>query len=347
MITIAAMGQEPKTGPQAAPSSMADWRAMVAPYQHPDVRRSLWQVVTTLAPLAIAFVLMYLSLAWSYWLTLVLMVPTAGLLVRTFIIMHDCAHGSFVPSRRINDLLGYLTGVITLTPFHEWQHEHAIHHATAGDLDRRGHGDINTLTVREYRALSFWGRLGYRLYRNPAVLLGFGPIYLILGQRWPGRQTRWESPQFVSVWITNLGIIAGIVLFGWLIGLKALALIYAPTIYLAGIAGVWLFYVQHQFDEAYWQPHPRWDYVKAAIAGCSYLKMPRILQWFTGNIGLHHVHHLAPRIPNYRLQRAHDENPIFHDVPVITLSRITPLLFLALWDETQGRMVGFRELRAN
>jgi omega-6 fatty acid desaturase (delta-12 desaturase) len=324
------------------------WRAIVARYQGSDVARSVFQIATTLVPLAIAFVVMHWSLGVSYWLTLLLSLPTAGLLVRTFIIMHDCTHGSFLPSRRWNDLVGYVTGVLTLTPYDQWRRDHALHHASSGDLDRRGHGDINTLTVREYLALDSWGRFKYRLFRHPLTLLGLGPLHLMVNQRFrAGGTTATKDKQVRSVWMTNLGIVIGIAFFGYLFGFRDVLMIYLPSIYLAGMGGVWLFYVQHQFEDAYWEPHENWDYVTSAIAGSSYFKMPAVLQWFTGSIGLHHVHHLGPKIPNYRLQRAHDENPLFHDVTVITLAHTRRLLRLTLWDEEQKRLVRFRDVHTS
>jgi omega-6 fatty acid desaturase (delta-12 desaturase) len=323
-----------------------NWRAVVARYQKADVRRAVTQLLTTLVPLAAMMYLMYLSLSWSYWLTLALALPTAGFLVRTFIIMHDCGHGSFLPSQKWNNVVGWVTGVLTATPYGEWRHEHAIHHATAGDLDRRGHGDISTLTVDEYLARNWWGRLRYRLYRNPLLILGIGPLYLMIGQRIPGRVHSSGSPKTASVWSTNLGIAVIVTGLAMIIGIQSVLLVYVPVAYFAAGAGVYLFFVQHQFDDAYWEHHANWDYATAAVKGCSYLKLPRVLQWFTGNIGLHHVHHLAPRIPNYRLQRAHDENPIFTQAPTFGLARSVAMLRLALWDEQQKRMIGFGDLRA-
>jgi len=323
-----------------------NWRAVVARYQHADVRRSVFQIVNTLVPLAAMMYVMYLSLAWSYWLTLALAVPTAGFMVRTFIIMHDCGHGSFLPSQRWNNIVGWVTGVLTATPYSEWRHEHAIHHATAGDLDRRGHGDIATITVDEYLARGWWGRLRYRLYRHPALILGVGPLYMLIGQRIPGRVHSSGSPKTSSVWSTNLGMAVIITGLAMVIGIQSVLLVYLPVAYLAAGAGVYLFFVQHQFDSAYWERHADWDYASAAVMGCSHLRLPKVLQWFTGNIGLHHVHHLAPRIPNYQLQRAHDENPIFDKAPTFGLARSVTMLRLALWDEQRKRMIGFGDLRA-
>ena len=257
---------------------LGNWRATVARYQHPDVRRSVTQIFTTLVPLAVMLYLMYLSLGRSYWLTLLLAVPTAGLMVRTFIIMHDCGHGSFLPSQRLNNLVGWVTGLLTLTPYGEWTHEHAIHHATAGDLDRRGHGDIATLTVGEYLALGRWGRLKYRFYRHPLAVLLLGPVYMMVGQRIPGRHKSGGAPKNASVWSTNLGIAIAVTALAVVIGIQSVLLVYLPTAYLAASAGVYLFFVQHQFDGAYWERHADWDYATTAISGCSYLKLPRVLQ---------------------------------------------------------------------
>jgi omega-6 fatty acid desaturase (delta-12 desaturase) len=324
---------------------MREWRAIVARYQVPSLRRAIGQIANTLLPLAAVLVLMYISLSWPRCVTLALSLPAAGLLVRTFIIMHDCAHGSFLRQRRANEIIGYLTGLITLTPFGQWRHEHAIHHATSGDLDRRGHGDIATLTVREYLARSRWQRLKYRLYRNPAVMLGLGPLYLVFGQRLPKLSRATGSAQNRSVWLTNAGVaIVATAVVLW-IGWKAVVWIYVPAVYLSAVAGIWLFYVQHQFDDAYWERHESWDYPVAAVTGSTCLKLPGVLQWFTGNIGLHHVHHLGSRIPNYHLQRCHDENPLFQIAPTLTLWQSLRLARLALWDEAQRRLVSFSEIR--
>ncbi|HEX6053656.1 MAG TPA: fatty acid desaturase, partial [Gemmatimonadaceae bacterium] len=296
-----------------------EWQAVVARYEGMDTRRAIMQLVTTLVPLCAAFFVMYQSLALPYWVTLVLAVPTAGFLVRTFIIMHDCAHRSFLASPRANDFVGMITGVITLTPFGRWRREHAKHHASSGDLDRRGHGDIPTLTVREYRARTAWGRLRYRMFRHPLVLIGLGPLHMIVLQRLhPNEGTLTDRPS-LSVWSTNAAIVALFVAFSLWIGPRAVLLVYLPAIYFAAVGGVWLFYVQHQFEDAYWKHHDDWDYATAAIRGSSYFKLPPALEWVTGSIGLHHVHHLGPRIPNYHLKRCHDENPMFHDVTSLTL----------------------------
>jgi len=322
----------------------AEWQAIVARYEQANTFRAIAQVVTTIGPLCLAFYLMYRSLALPYWVTLLLAIPTAGFLVRTFIIMHDCAHRSFLKWPRVNDAVGLVTGVITMTPFSRWRRDHAKHHASSGDLDRRGHGDIPTLTVREYLARTPWGQFRYRLYRHPAVLIGLGPLHMIVLQRFPGTENGVRDRTTSNVWVTNAAIAAGFVGFAMWLGVSAVLLVYLPAMYLAAVAGVWLFYVQHQFEDAYWKDHEDWDYATAAIRGSSYFKLPAVLRWMTGSIGLHHVHHLGPRVPNYRLKRCHDENALFHDVTVLTIAESARTLRLSLWDEDEERLIGFSDL---
>ena len=322
----------------------AGWRTAVAPWVGPDPKRALYQLVTTLGLLALGFVIAYRALEWSVALALLLAIPVGGLLVRTFIIMHDCAHGSFLPWRRTAETIGFITGVLTLTPFGQWRREHAIHHASSGDLDRRGHGDIPTLTVREYFAKSPAERRRYRIFRHPASLLLLGPSWLMIGQRFRARSKATGDQQIASVWSANVAILVAAVAVLWAFGWKALVLVYLPAYYLAAAAGVWLFYVQHQFEDAHWRDHDEWDYATAALYGSSHLRLPRVLQWFTGNIGLHHVHHLAPRIPNYRLQQCHDSTPFLHVAPVVTIRSGIAALRLTLWDEHANRMVRFADV---
>ena len=323
----------------------SEWRAIIGRYTGPDALRSLRQVFVTLGLLVGALWLGYWLMGRAPWATALLILPIAGLLIRTFIIMHDCSHGSFLPWTRLNDTVGFITGVLTFTPYAQWRREHAIHHASSGDLDRRGFGDVSTLTVAEYQSRTRFARFKYRLYRHPFVLFGIGPLHMMILQRFraPGRTT--GAQQLWNVWMTNAALVGlvliGIFAFGW----KSVVLLYLPAYYLAAAGGIWLFYVQHQFEEAYWERGKTWDYATAAITGSSHLRMPALLNWFTGHIGLHHVHHLGPRIPNYRLKRAHEENPIFHEAPVLTLRTAFRTLRLTLWDEGSGRMIGFRELR--
>ena len=338
---------------QAAPaSSVAEgalpnpggvfWRETLAPYARPRLDRSLIDLATSVVPyLALSF-LMYRTLGVSYWLVLLIAIPASGFLVRTFILFHDCSHGSFMASRRANLWLGTVLGLLVYSPFLRWRHDHAIHHATSGDLDRRGGGDVRTLTVSEYRALSPRSRLGYRLFRNPVVMFGIGPIVaLLVGPRLVSRSARPRMRR--SVIGTNLALAVLVGALCWLMGWRDYLLVQAPTVLLAGSAGIWLFYVQHQFEDAYWESAEDWTYADAALRGSSYLKLPKVLQFFSGNIGLHHVHHLSARIPNYNLQRAHDENPIFHDVPMLSFADGLRSVRLKLWDEERGSMVTFAE----
>jgi omega-6 fatty acid desaturase (delta-12 desaturase) len=330
----------------AAPQpSGAFWLEALAPYARPRLGRSLLDLATSVVPYLALSVLMYLSLSVSYLLTLALAIPTAGFLVRTFILFHDCSHGSLLASKRANMWLGTVLGLLVYSPFLRWRHDHAIHHATSGDLDRRGGGDVRTLTVSEYLALPPRSRLGYRLFRNPVVMFGVGPIAsLLVGPRIVSRTARPRMRR--SVIGTNIALAVLIGLICWLIGWSEYLLIQAPTVLLAGSAGIWLFYVQHQFEGAYWENADGWSYADAALRGSSYLKLPRVLQFFSGNIGLHHVHHLSARIPNYNLQRAHDENPIFHEVPTLSLRDGLRAVRLKLWDEERGRLVTFAEAHA-
>jgi omega-6 fatty acid desaturase (delta-12 desaturase) len=315
------------------------WARRAAAFRASSWRPAALQLITTLVPLAALLVATGISVGFSPWLTLAFAPLTAGFLVRTFVIMHDCAHGSFTPSRRANEIIGVVTGIITLTPFAQWRRSHAIHHATSGDLDRRGYGDIDTITVAEYRALTPAGRFRYRLYRNGVVLFLLGPLYFLLKQRWQlaGDATAVK----VSVHATNLALLA---LFGglaWAFGAATVALVFFPAMYLATMAGIWLFYVQHQFEDAYWEPHGAWSYETAALHGSSYYRLPRVLEWFTASIGRHHVHHLDPKIPNYQLRRCHESVELFKEVPTLTLRTSWRTIRLKLWDEQQRRLVGF------
>src|SRR5262245_20025727 len=257
------------------PDSTSKWREIVARYQTPSVKRAVWQLVSTLVPLLICFWLMYWSLSVSYLLTLALALPAAGLAIRTFIIMHDCGHGSFLPSRTWNDIIGWVTGILTATPYAHWRREHAIHHATSGHLEQRGTGDITTLTVREYLAAKWPKRAKYRLYRNPLVLLGLGPTFLLLKHRWPGREMAGKR-EALNVHLTNLALAALITALSLLIGLREVLMIWLPIALLSGAAGVLLFYVQHQFEDAYWRGGGDWDYVTAAVYGSSFFRLPKV-----------------------------------------------------------------------
>jgi omega-6 fatty acid desaturase (delta-12 desaturase) len=320
------------------------WTEMLAPYAQPRLARSLLDIATSAVPYLILSVAMYQALGVSVALTLALAIPTGGFLVRTFVIFHDCTHGSLLPSKRANAIVGAALGFFVLAPFARWRYDHAVHHASSGDLERRGVGDLPTLTVREYRARDWRGRFGYRAFRNPFVMFGLGPIVaMMIG---PRIATRAQRPRMRhSVLLTDLALV-GVVgaLCAW-IGWADFVLVWAPPALIAGSVGIWLFYVQHQFEDAYWESSERWSYADAALRGSSYLNLPAVLQFFSANIGLHHLHHLNARIPNYNLQRAHDENPIFQDVPTLSLRDGIRTLRLKLWDEDRGRMVTFGEAR--
>jgi omega-6 fatty acid desaturase (delta-12 desaturase) len=327
-----------------APGGAAAWRQTLAPYTRPRVARSALDVATSAVPYLALSAGMYLLLDVSYLLALLVAVPAAGFLLRTYIVFHDCSHGSFLPSKRANARLGVALGLLVYTPFASWRHSHAVHHASAGDLDRRGVGDVLTLTVAEYRALAWRGRLGYRLFRNPLVMFGLGPIWALVIQ--PRLVSRSARPRLQrSVMGTNVALALIVAALCWLMGWREYLLVQAPTALLAGSAGVWLFYVQHQFEDTYWQNADGWSYADAALRGSSYLKLPKVLQFFTGNIGLHHVHHLSARIPNYNLQRAHDENAIFHTAPKLSLWDGLKTTRLKLWDEDSSRLVTWADLR--
>jgi omega-6 fatty acid desaturase (delta-12 desaturase) len=327
-------------GQQSDPSA---WKEIVSRYQKPSTSRALWQVINTLVPYAGLWYLMFLTLAW-WWLTVPLAILAGGFLVRVFIIHHDCGHGSFFRSRKANDFLGFVTGILTFTPYFHWRWEHALHHSTAGDLDRRGSGDVWTLTVQEYLESSRWKRLAYRLARNPIVLFVLGPLYLFLiKHRFPfGNSTRRERH---SVYWTNFAIVGMAAGMSLIFGLKAYLLLQLIVVAVAGTAGVWLFYVQHQFEGVYWERAGEWDYITAALKGSSFYKLPKVLQWFSGNIGFHHIHHLSPRIPNYHLEKCHKAEPLFQSVKAITLFSSMKSFTFRLWDEQRHKLVGYRHLR--
>jgi acyl-lipid omega-6 desaturase (Delta-12 desaturase) len=319
------------------------WQGIVSKYAYPETWRSLWQIANSLVPFLLMWYVMYRSLEVGYWLTLLLAVPTAGFMVRCFIIFHDCCHGSFFRSIKANDRLGLVLGVLVLTPYYEWKHDHAIHHATAGDLDRRGIGDVYTMTVEEYLAAPWYKKAGYRIMRNPLILFTVGAtiVFAVTHRFWrPGAGKRERS----SVVWTNLAI-AGLV--GWLmleIGWAAFLMVELPVLLIACGAGVWMFYIQHNFDPTYWERHQNWDFFNAGMDGSSFYKLPKVLQWFTGNIGFHHIHHLSPRIPNYKLEKCHNENPVFQIEP-LTIRKSMKSLFFRLWDEREKMLVGWEALK--
>jgi len=333
-----------ESNPSRPQTNVASWKEIVAKYQEPSTPRAMWQLTNTLGLYALVWYLMYRSLTISWWLLVPLSILAGGILVRIFIIFHDCGHGSYFRSRTANDVFGFITGMLTFTPYYHWRWEHAIHHATSGHLDKRGVGDIWTLTVQEYLQASLWKRFAYRLARNPFVLFLLAPLFIFLvRQRFPSPDANKRERHSVG-WM-NVAILAMVTGLCLLLGTKAYFLILLISFGVAGATGFWLFYVQHQFEGAYWERADDWDYTAAALQGSSFYKLPKILQWFSGNIGFHHIHHLSARIPNYNLERCHRANPLFQQVKPITFFRSFKSLTFRLWDEQQHKLVSFRHLR--
>jgi acyl-lipid omega-6 desaturase (Delta-12 desaturase) len=332
---------------QPLPAEYAGWKNLVAHYQKPDVRKSVWQVINSFGGFFGCLVVMYFSLYIGYWLTLLLAIPTAGFLVRIFIIQHDCGHGSFFKSRQANNALGIVSGLFTMTAYAYWQKGHAVHHAHHAELEERGIGDVWTMTVEEYLKSPRWKRAVYRVFRNPLFLFGLAPAvnFIILNRLPLTTQPSWHNGERASVWWTNLAIAGWLAAASSLIGFTSVLMIQLPVVMIAASVGTWLFYVQHQFERTYWEHTPQWDYTLAAMEGSSYYKLPKVLQWFTGNIGFHHIHHLSPRIPNYNLPKCHEQNPLFQRVAQLTLKSSFKTMVLVLWDENQRRLVTFREAK--
>ena len=323
-----------------------EWKHIVAKYQNSEYIKSLWQFINSFIPFCLTWVLMYYSLDISYFLTLLLSLFASGFIMRIFIIQHDCGHGSFFKSRKANDYLGMVCSVLTFTPYHYWRKSHAIHHAAVGKLDERGIGDVYTLTVDEYLARNKWGRLRYRLYRNPLILfMVIPPVLFLFLYRFPISKLAVMKSLHTTVYLTNLAIalIAGMIIY--FIGIKAFLMVQVPIIIFSLCVGTWFFYVQHQFEDTYWKDEEDWDYTEAALIGSSYYKLPRVLQWFTGNIGFHHIHHLSPRIPNYKLEKCHKENPLFQASTTLTLRTSLKSMILNLWDEKSKRLISFGDLK--
>lgn len=337
------MSRQPIAGPSTE-LNPAVLNKQVRVFQNPDKWRSNWQIVNSLIPYVILFAGAWYAMQVSYWLALPIIVVAAGFVIRLFIIFHDCGHRSFFKSRRANDIWGVITGILTFTPYHYWRASHARHHATSANLDQRGFGDVWMMTVAEYKKASKFERLKYRLYRNPLVMFLLGPLFMSLVTH---RFVRYKAnrAERLSVYGTNVAIVAMALLVSWAIGWKAYLAIQLPIMFVAQVMGIWLFYVQHQFEETYWAPEGEWDYVTAAVAGSSYYRLPRVLEWVTGNIGFHHVHHLSPKIPNYLLRRCHEENPQFHRVKTLTIWESIRTFSLKLWDEENRRLIGWRQLR--
>ena len=321
-----------------------DWQKIVDKYRHPHRPKSIGQLLNTLVPYALLWLVMVKCLSVSYWLVLPMIVVASGLLVRTFIIFHDCGHGSFFRSQKANNFWGFVAGVLIFTPYQYWRYEHAVHHSHAGDLDQRGWGDVWTMTVEEYLKAPRWTRFKYRLARNPICLFIIGPAVLFfIVHRLPLGKA--GSRYNRSVHLTNLWMFIMAASLIMLIGLKAYLLIQLPMVMISASLGVWLFYVQHQFEGVYWERHDKWDFVSEALIGSSFLKLPKVLQWFTGNIGFHHIHHLSPRLPNYFLEKCYKENEMFQKIKPITLLASLKSLTSRLYDEENRRLVGFDYLK--
>lgn len=320
------------------------WMKDIRVFEKPSLRKATFQIIDTLLPLIALWGLMIYSVLseWSYLVTLAFMVPASLLLVRIFIFFHDCTHGSYFKSQKANTFWGFLFGILTFTPYDDWRQSHGIHHNTSGDLDLRGVGDVWTMTVEEYQKSGRWKRFFYRLYRNPFILfLVIPPLLFVILHRIPHKGAK--GREVMSTMITNLGLLillsSMVLAFGW----KALLLVHLPMFYLASIVGVWLFYIQHQFDPGYWERHSEWDHLDASLQGSSHYKLPKILQWFSGNIGLHHIHHVRPRIPNYNLQACYDQTPELQLPNPLTFGASFKSLHKHLWDEVNKRLLSFRQ----
>lgn len=319
------------------------WMQIVQNYNKPKALHSWWQVINSVVPYVGLWVFMVYSLSISYWLTLGLSIIASGFLIRIFIIFHDCGHGSFFKSPLLSRIVGIPLGLLVFTPYHKWHHDHLIHHQTVGNLDKRGVGDVKTLTVEEYKNMTKGQRLRYRLYRHPVVLLIIGPFVLFtILFRFPKRSRSVKEKLYTH--LSNLVLVGMVVGMSLWIGLTPYLLIQIPVLYVAAVHGTWLFYVQHQYEDVKWERNDGWDYKKMALEGSSFLKLPKVLQWFTGNIGFHHIHHLSPRIPNYNLEKCYKENESFHvEKPLTFFSALKSLKF-RLWDEQNQRLVGFRSV---
>lgn len=320
------------------------WLKRLSHYRQPQVARSVGEIVLTVLPFAALWTLAWLALPFGWLLSLLISVPAAGFLVRLFLIQHDCGHGAFFVQQTTNDWVGRALSVLTMTPYDDWRRSHAMHHASSGNLDRRGFGDIDTLTIREYRARSPLGQLGYRLYRHPMVMFGIGPAYVfLLRNRVPSVPTRHGHQPWISVMLTNVAIASAAAVMIALVGLEAFLKVHIPIVLMAATIGVWLFYVQHQFEDTFWEHDKAWDHPDAALYGSSHYDLPWGLRWITANIGIHHVHHLSSKIPFYRLPQVMADHPALAQIRRLTLAESFACVKLRLWDEDGKRLVSFAE----
>lgn len=338
----------PSTESLAAALNAEQLRRSLRAYQKPDTARSILEFVLTVTLFVATWTVMAVALNYGLlWLYLLLIAPAAGLLVRLFMVQHDCGHGAFFATRKANDWIGRIAGVLTMTDYDHWRRSHAVHHATSGNLDHRGVGDIDTLTVDEYRTRSAWGRFRYRLYRHPAIMFGLGPAYVfILQGRLPVGFMRSGRTLWLSTMATNAAIVSTAALMAWAVGVSVFFMIHLPIVILAASAGVWLFFVQHQFDQTHWRNDDEWNASEAALYGSSHYHLPAPLRWLTANIGVHHVHHLSSRIPFYRLPEVLRDFPQLREVGRLTLPQSLKCVALTLWDENSQRLISFREFRA-
>ncbi|WP_332633638.1 fatty acid desaturase [Halalkalibacter flavus] len=326
-------------------NDIREWKKKLAPFEQSRVSISVRQLINSVGPFLGLWILAYVSLDISYWLTLLLAIPAAGFLVRTFIIFHDCTHYSFFKSRRANEIVGIITGLFTFCSFEQWKRSHTTHHASNGNLEKRGVGDVWTMTLQEYVNASSFKRFAYRTYRNPIVMFLIGPLYIFLiDYRFNTKGASQKERR--HVWVTNIVLASIVFVLGSTLGWTNYLLVQLPIFYIATFAGVWLFYVQHQFEDGYFELNENWNFVEAALKGSSYYKLPKVLQWFSGNIGYHHVHHLNSRVPNYHLEAAHLSDPKLQDVPTLTLITSLKSLSFKLWDDQENRFIGNRDIRA-
>ncbi len=338
--------QVTKQKPTSTRKQKPEWVKVVAPYQKADPRKSTWQLINTLVPYFALWALMYFSLGVSYWLTLLLAIPAALFVVRIFVLQHDCGHGSFFNSKKVNDRVGMVLSIFTFVPYHYWRRTHAIHHSATGDLEHRGIGDFYTMTVSEYKSKTKWERIKYRLYRNPITMFVIAPtLVFIIGYRFDFlKRKHWEKEKRGLLY-TNLALLALVIVMSYLVGFTNYLLIQLPITFIATGIGSWFFYVQHNFEDAYWDEAPTWDYTTAALHGSSYYKLPPVLKWFTGSIGFHHIHHLSPKIPNYKLEKCHNDNELFQNPQTLTISTSFQTMNLSLWDEDRGKLISFDQFK--
>ncbi len=320
------------------------WQEVIIKYARPDLKKSIWQIINSVVPYMFMWYIMYRSLEYPYWVTLLLSLLAVGFLIRIFIIFHDCGHRSFFKSRHANNIVGMIAGIMVFTPYNKWHSQHKIHHDTSANLDKRGVGDVWTMTVEEYQEANPWQRLVYRTFRNPWIMFTIGSVFVVFLQN---RMTRknMSGQEKRNTYFTNIMLLIMAVSISMVIGVKAFLLIQIPIVLIAHSIGIWLFYIQHQFDDVDWERQDKWDYKASAVNGSSFLKLPAVFQWFTGNIGFHHVHHLSSKIPNYNLERCHNENAIFGEVKPLYFLKTFRTLNLGLWDEANRQLISFSRLK--